>query len=149
MTQKFEAFVGLCVVLLAVTFLLMLAQINAFSFIDKSYSVKAYFNNISGISAGSDVKMSGVKIGTVQATNLNPQDFHRAELVLSIDNTIQLPIDSTIKITSDSLLGGSFVSIEAGFEKEVVKPNEIFENTQSSVNFMDLIAKAIFSAGGK
>ncbi|MFT6072928.1 MAG: phospholipid/cholesterol/gamma-HCH transport system substrate-binding protein, partial [Alphaproteobacteria bacterium] len=117
MTQKFEAFIGLCVILAAATFMYALMQVNAYSLSNQFYPVKAYFNNISGITTGSEVKMSGVKIGSVTATNLDAKNY-RAELVLSINDNIKLPVDSVVKIASDSLLGGASINIEAGFEEQ-------------------------------
>jgi len=146
MTQKFEAFIGLCIVLCAFSFLLILSQTSAFSLSHKHYIVNAYFNDISGVTIGSDVKMSGVKIGSVSETALNAQDY-RAQIKLSLNNNIQLPTDSVVKIASDSLLGGASINIEAGFESEFIKPNGTITNTQSSVSLMSLISKAIFSAG--
>lgn len=145
MTQRFEALVGFCVVLMAVAFITILLRVND-GFAKNYYPVKVHFSDISGITSGSDVKMSGVKIGTVKQADLNSSDY-RAELVLAINDNIKLPIDSTVKIASDSLLGGSSVQIIAGFEEDFVKPQGELTNTQSAVSIMDLIAKTVFSAG--
>lgn len=149
MTQKFEAFIGLCIVLCAATFIWLLSQSGAnFSSSASTYTVNAAFSDISGITTGSDIKMSGVKIGTVTRTSLTPEDY-QAQVELAIDNDIKIPTDSIAKIASDSLLGGASIHIEAGFEEAYLKENAKIINTQSSVSLMSLISKAIFSAGGK
>lgn len=145
MTQRFEALIGLCVILAAGIFLYILAQVND-NFSYRFYPIKVYFSDISGITTGSEVKMSGVKIGTVKQAILDTKDY-RAELVLAIQDNIKLPTDSVAKIASDGLLGGASVQIDAGFDENYVIPNGELVNTQSSVNIMDMIAKAIFSAG--
>jgi len=147
MTQRLEALVGFCVILAAGIFGVCLLRAGS-GFADSYYPVKVHFSDISGIKTGADVKMSGVKIGTVEKTELNPTDY-RAELVLSIQENIKLPTDSTVKIASDGLLGGASVQIIAGFEEEFIKPNDELINTQSAVSIMDLIAKTVFSAGNK
>ncbi len=145
MTQRLEALIGLCVVFSAGIFIWILMQVNN-SFAYDFYPITVHFSDISGIKAGSEVKMSGVKIGTVQQANLDTKDY-RAELVLAIQDTIKLPIDSVAKIASDGLLGGASVQINAGFEEEYLEPKGELTNTQSAVNLMDIIAKAVFSAG--
>jgi phospholipid/cholesterol/gamma-HCH transport system substrate-binding protein len=147
MTQRLEAFIGFCVILTACFFGFLLVQANS-GFSTDYYPVKVHFSDISGIKTGADVKMSGVKIGTVKQANLNVTDY-RAELVLAIQENIKLPSDSTVKIASDGLLGGASVQIIAGFEEDYIKPNDELTNTQSAVSIMDLIAKTVFSAGTK
>jgi len=147
MTQRLEAFIGFCVILAAGIFGFLLIQANN-GFNNDYYPVKVTFSDISGIKTGAEVKMSGVKIGTVKQVGLNPNDY-RAELVLTIQDTIKLPSDSTVKIASDGLLGGASVEVIAGFEETYVKPNDELTNTQSAVSIMDLIAKTVFSAGSK
>ena len=145
MTQRLEALIGLCVVLAAGIFVFILMQVNN-SFSTQFYPVKVYFSDISGIITGSEVKMSGVKIGTVKQATLDNKNY-RAELILAIQDDIKLPTDSVVKIASDSLLGGASVQINAGFEETYVEPQGELMNTQSAVNLMDIIAKAVFSVG--
>ncbi len=145
MTQRLEAFIGFCVVLAASIFAFTLMQFNH-NFSTEFYPVKVYFSDISGITTGAEVKMSGVKIGTVKQARLDNKDY-RAELILDIQNDIKLPIDSVVKIASDSLLGGASIHINAGFDEAYIEPQGELVNTQSAVNLMDIIAKAVFSAG--
>ena len=77
------------------------------------YTLFANFERIDGLTAGSDVKMSGVKIGTVINLEINPQTY-QAKVILSLKHDIQLPQDSSAEITSESLLGGKYISIIAG-----------------------------------
>ena len=48
--------------------------------------VNAAFENIEGISVGSDVRMSGIKVGAVVGQSLDP-DTYQAKLVMSVDGT--------------------------------------------------------------
>ena len=59
---------------------------------------------------------------------------------------MQLPADSSAKISSEGLLGSKFLSIEIGSEEEMLKADEEIRFTQSSVNFEDLLGKFIFNS---
>jgi phospholipid/cholesterol/gamma-HCH transport system substrate-binding protein len=112
------------------------------------YYVIAKFDNIDGIAGGSDVKISGVKIGTVEDQYLDSEDF-RATLRLSIDQGIKLPTDSSAKISSEGLLGSKYLSITPGADEEMLKNGDEIQFTQSSINFEDLLGKFIFSSADK
>ena len=102
-SNTFETFIGAIVIILAVSFLFY-----SFSITDNNsegtYKIKATFNRIDGIQIGSDVRLSGIKIGSVAKSSLN-QTTYEADLVLVIDNSIYIPDDSSAKITMDGLLG--------------------------------------------
>ncbi len=105
----------------------------------------AKFDNISGIEAGSDIKISGVKIGTVEDEFLDKKTY-RAALKLLINESIKLPTDSSAKISSEGLLGSKFLSIEPGADDEILTDGGEIQFTQSSVNFEELLGKFIFSS---
>jgi phospholipid/cholesterol/gamma-HCH transport system substrate-binding protein len=110
------------------------------------YDVTANFSKIDGISTGMDVRISGVKIGSVAKTELDPQTY-LAKVTLSIDPKIKLPSDTVAKVSSESLLGGKYMSLEPGAEEDIIKPGGQIQYTQASVNLEEMIGKFIF--GGK
>ena len=110
------------------------------------YELKAAFRKVEGITVGSDVKVAGVKVGTISALDLDPASY-RAVAMLSIDSSIQLPEDSDAAIQSESLLGGSYVAVTPGASDLMLAPGEEIMYTQGSVNLMDLVGRAISSAG--
>jgi phospholipid/cholesterol/gamma-HCH transport system substrate-binding protein len=112
------------------------------------YNLIAKFENIDGINNGSDVKISGVKIGTVESQFLDEKDF-RATLKLKIANNIKLPNDSSAKVSSEGLLGSKYLSISPGGDEENLKEGDEIQFTQSSVNFEDLLGKFIFNSDTK
>ncbi len=109
------------------------------------YELKARFNRADGLVTGSDVRMSGIKVGTVTAQALDPKSYD-AVITFTIDGRYQLPDDSAAKIASESLLGGNYLSIEPGGSDVMLKPGQNIKFTQGSVSLMDLIGQAIFSA---
>lgn len=111
------------------------------------YELQARFNRADGLVTGGDVRLSGIKIGTVTKQTLDPKTFD-AIVTFSIDSRYQLPDDSAVKIASEGLLGGNFISVEPGGSNTALKPGSEIKFTQGSVNLMDLIGQAIFSATG-
>ena len=100
----------------------------------------ASFNDVSGISVGSNIKLAGVTVGKVLELKLDEINY-TAEMVLGINRKIKIPNDSEIIITSEGLLGGNYVSISPGGSDIFLKANEKFSFTQSSLSLNNLIQK--------
>lgn len=101
------------------------------------YTIIGSFDSLAGVSAGTDVRMAGVKIGRVADIKLNNENF-RAEAAMSIDEGVEIPIDSLLKVGAEGLLGGNFISVESGGLEELAEDGEVFENTQGSRDIIDL-----------
>ena len=109
------------------------------------YEVSARFENASGLSPGTDVRMSGVKIGTVARQSLDPETF-TAIVTMTIQSDLQLPLDTSARIIPDGLLGGNFVELEPGGELENIQPGGSIEYTQGAINIIDLATRLFFSS---
>ncbi|MEP3816355.1 MAG: outer membrane lipid asymmetry maintenance protein MlaD, partial [Nitratireductor sp.] len=59
---------------------------------------------------------------------------------------VKLPDDSSAKITSEGLLGGSYISVTPGGSEELLTEGGEIMFTQGSVDLMSLIGQAVFSA---
>lgn len=108
------------------------------------YYLNVKFDNANGIEAGSDVKVSGIKIGTVENNFLDTETY-RATLRILIDKSVKLPLDSSAKIASSGLLGEKFLELSPGSQEELLPNDGEIIFTQSSVNFEDLLGKFIFN----
>lgn len=108
------------------------------------YELTARFQRVDGVAVGSDVRMSGVKVGAVSRVALDPETYY-ARLTLTIDPAVKLPDDSSAKVASDGLLGGAYVSLDAGGSEAILSPGSEILNTQGSVDLLSLLAAA---AGG-
>lgn len=108
------------------------------------YTVIAAFDDASGINAGTDVRLAGVKIGTVAEQTLDPATFF-AIITLNIDEAVKLPTDTSARIIPDGLLGGNYVALEPGGADENIPPGGKLEFTQGSINVVDLLGRFIFS----
>lgn len=144
----FEIIVGTFVLVCAAVFLFGSLNKSSVGTDINSYVVTAKFNNIDGIAPGSDVKISGVKVGTVKSQNLDPSDF-QASLSLNISSNVKLPYDSSIKVSSEGLLGSKYLAISPGSQDEFLEDGDQIEFTQSSVNLEELLGKFIFSSNDK
>lgn len=108
------------------------------------YKLHAKFDRIDGLAIGSDVRMAGVKIGTVATAGIDPKTF-QAIVSFTVLSTLKLPKDSSAEITSDGMLGGKFLSIVPGGDEKLLTSGGEVTITQSAVSFEQLLGKFIFS----
>ena len=140
-----ETIIGAVVLAFAAIFLVFAYRTADLGASSDGLNLVAKFDQVDGLQVGSDVRMSGIKVGTVTSQTLDVQSY-RAVIGISIDNEIQLPEDSAAKIASESLLGGSYLDLEPGGAEDLLEEGDEITFTQSSVSLMDLIGQAIFSA---
>ena len=137
----FEFVVGLGVIIIAGWFILsVVSKSEKLTNVGETTKYIASFNDVSGISVGSDIKLAGVTVGKVLELKLDEINY-TAEMVLGISKKIKIPNDSEIIITSEGLLGGNYVSISPGGSDIFLKANENFSFTQSSLSLNNLIQK--------
>ncbi len=139
-----ETIIGAAVLIVAGGFLAYASQ-HADLGSSSNYDLKAKFFSANGVAPGIDVRMSGVKVGTVGDLTLDPQTYE-AVVSLSVDKNVEVPSDTSAKIASDGLLGGSYISLEPGGSEYPLEPGEEIERTQGSVSLIDLLGKAVHSA---
>jgi len=138
-----EVIVGGTVLAVAAAFLIYAGQVTGFAGSTRaSNEFTASFRSVEGVSVGTDVRMAGVKVGTVTALDLNPQTF-RAEARLSVAPGIDLPDDSAVIVSSEGLLGGNFVELLPGGSPFNLEPGAEIEDTQSSVSLISLLLKFV------
>ncbi|HLY54391.1 MAG TPA: outer membrane lipid asymmetry maintenance protein MlaD [Stellaceae bacterium] len=111
------------------------------------YEVMARFDGVEGIRDGGDVRISGVKVGTITSLVLDPKTF-QAVVHLSLDRSVELPTDTVAAISSAGLLGDKFVQLKPGADDKVIPPGGTIERTQSSVDLESLLGQAVFSMQG-
>ncbi len=112
------------------------------------YNLSAKFERIDGLNIGSDVRLSGVKIGVVTDLVLDPVTF-LAVTSFDIDSTLQLPVDTSAEVVSESFLGGKYIALIPGGSDDVIRPGGEIKYTQSSVSIESMIGKLIFSDTSK
>ena len=108
------------------------------------YEVQARFDRVDGVSAGTDVRISGIKIGTVIDQRLDP-DRYLAVVRMSIDPKIKLPTDTVAEVASEGLLGGRYLALIPGGETDMIKPGGEIKFTQAPVDLVQMLGKFMFS----
>ena len=141
-----ETVMGAVVLLVAIAFVVFAFRSSGLS-TPGGYQVTAQFDDASGLSVGTDVRMAGVKVGTVSDQRLDPETF-LALVTLDIESSIQLPSDSSARIIPDGLLGGNFIAIEPGAEEDNIEDGGRIEFTQGAINVVDLIGRFVFNQDG-
>ena len=136
-----ETLVGAAVLVIGGVFLVYAANTADVSAVD-GYHVYAKFRKAEGLSPGADVRIAGVKVGSVNDMELDPATYF-ATVELSLRDDVRVPEDSSAKITSASLLGENFVAIDPGGSEFMLEAGEEIPYTQGSVSFGDLIGKVI------
>jgi phospholipid/cholesterol/gamma-HCH transport system substrate-binding protein len=140
-----ETLIGAAVVTVAVAFLFFAYTTTGVGGTG-GYEVRASFAKVDGVNVGTDVRMSGIKIGTVSGMDLDPRTYN-AVLSLSLRDDVKLPDDSSVRITSEGILGGQYLSIEPGGSQTMIAAGGEIENTQGSIDLMGLLGRTIFQSG--
>ena len=143
--NRAEVLAGAAVVAAAVGFLIYATGGAGIGAAAGSYPLTASFRSVEGISSGTDVRLAGVKVGTITSLKLNPTTFF-ADATISVENGILLPDDTAILISSEGLLGGNFIELVPGGSTENLGPGDEIEDTQGSVSLISLLMK--FVSGG-
>lgn len=142
-----EIVTGGLVLAVAAGFLVYAAQATGMGPQGGSYELRASFPSAEGIRPGTDVRMAGVKIGSVTALTLNPQTF-MAEARFTVREGIELPDDSAALISAEGLLGGNFLELMPGGSSFNLEPGAEIEDTQGSVSVTTLLMKFVGGSGG-
>jgi len=141
-----ETVMGAVVLVVAAVFLFFAyttSQVQAVT----GYTLTARFSNADGLKDGGDVRISGIKVGSILSQQLDPKTY-QAVVNLSVDPTIKLSTDSVAEITSSGLLGDKYISIEPGNEDETIPPGGVIARTQAAMSLESLLGQVIYSASG-
>ncbi|MDH3230397.1 MAG: MlaD family protein [Alphaproteobacteria bacterium] len=107
------------------------------------YSVTARFNAVDGLTVGSDVRVGGVKVGSVVAQSVDMTEF-RAVVRMTIRPEIRLPDDSIASVSSEGLFGGKYIRIEPGASANTLADSGEFVNTKDIISLEEMLGKVIF-----
>jgi phospholipid/cholesterol/gamma-HCH transport system substrate-binding protein len=147
---SFETFVGVLVLAIAGGFLFYAYSASGADLERGAYHLSAVFGRVDGVTPGAEVRIAGVKIGSVSQNSIDPASYE-AKLKFSVSRDVQIPDDSIAKIVSDGILGGSHVAIEPGASETMLKDGDVITLTQGSVDLLGLAVQAFTSnaAGAK
>ena len=113
---------------------------------DGGYEIIAEFGSTGGLSVGDDVRISGIKVGRITEQSLDPITYS-ARIAMAIAPDIEIPADSSARITAASLLGGNYLELMPGAGDEMLAAGAVIYDTRDPVSISDLLGKMVFSSG--
>lgn len=103
----------------------------------KHYKFITYFSSANGLEPGSKVALAGVKIGEVEDVSIVD---HKVRVVMSIQKGTPLRKDSKATISTDFLLGNSYIDISlASSDSPALEPGSIIAGIDRA-SFGDMLA---------
>ena len=134
-----ESAIGAIVVAVAVLFLIF-AYMRTGSGSLPGYEIDARLAKADGLGIGTDVRISGIKVGSVSDLTLDPKTY-LVTVHMNLRDDIKIPTDSSLLVTSAGILGSSYLSITPGGDDTMLAPGGMIENTQGSVDVMSLVGR--------
>jgi phospholipid/cholesterol/gamma-HCH transport system substrate-binding protein len=134
-----ETLIGAAVVAVAVAFLVFTYNRTGSGSLS-GYEINAKIPKADGLAVGTDVRLAGIKIGTVTDLTLDPKSY-LVTVHMNIRDDIKLPVDSSVLVTQAGFLGGQYLSITPGGEDKMMTAGAYFENAQGSIDVMNLVGR--------
>ena len=135
------------VVFLAVTFSFSFSNWGSIFRHSNTYELHAFFEEIGNLRIGSPVKLSGVVVGKVEKISLNSD--YQAEVLFRIKNEVKIPSDSSIKVVTQGIIGGNYLSLTPGVSEQALRSHATIERSHSAFIMENFINKAISDFGSK
>lgn len=133
------------VVLLVAVFFLVFAYSQADLGTVKGYELHAAFSSVGGLANGADVRINGIKVGTVLDQKIDTNSFN-AVVGMSIRPDIHLPVDTVAMVDSEGLLGGKFVKLIPGRSTQTIPAEGTITKTKNYQSLEEMVGKVIFLA---
>jgi phospholipid/cholesterol/gamma-HCH transport system substrate-binding protein len=108
----------------------------------EGYKVIAKFNAVDGLVVGGDVRIGGVKIGTVVDQKVDPKDF-KAVVMMTIRPDVRLSTDTHVRIGNDGLLGGNYIKLEPGGSKQIIGDGAELKKTKDVISLGQLLERVL------
>ncbi|TPE49230.1 outer membrane lipid asymmetry maintenance protein MlaD [Amaricoccus solimangrovi] len=135
-----EAVIGAVVLVAAAGFALYAGQTSGHGFGSAEKPLRADFRDANGISVGTDVRVAGIKVGSVTALVLDPKTY-QAQATFTVPTDLDVPDDSDVKIASEGLLGGNYLDIQPGASETMLAAGDQVLNTQGSIDLLNLLMR--------
>lgn len=140
--NKFNFFIGIFTTLLFLNFFFMQTETKP----SNAQQLNATFNKVDGILIGTDIRISGIKVGYVNKISI--ENF-KPKIFFFIFKNNKIPDDSSISIQTDGLFGNKYLSIEPGGSETFLKNGNKFMFTEDSILIEDLLNQIILIGKGK
>ena len=142
--KALETIIGAFVLLAAIAFVVYAFSASSIGKVD-GYELQAVFGRADGVSPGTEVRLNGIKVGSVLDIRLDP-DTYEAIMRFNIRQSVKIPEGSSVKVLADGLLGDNYLSIEPGGGDEMLQPGATINRTQDPINIVDLLMRFAFGS---
>lgn len=139
-----ETVIGFIILTIATVFVIYAQQRAGLREIT-GYTLMAKFDKADGIRPGTDVKVSGIKVGFVVSARIDPVSY-LAVVEMRVDSNLPIPMDSSVSVSTNGLLGGKHLSITPGGDNEMLHHGDEIKYTQGSINLESILSKFMFSS---
>ena len=141
-----ELIIGLFMIAGFLAFGYLSPQMGEFSIFDleKNYNVEAHFDNVTGLKVGAAVEIAGVNVGKVSKITLGDQGLVQVNMLIKQD--IKITEDAIASIRTQGLIGDKYIKISQGADEEMLTEGGVIFDTESSINFEELVSKYIFKS---
>ncbi len=137
-----ETIMGAVVLLIAGFFVVFAYSVADLSEV-QGHHYTARFGSLGGLRPGNDVRLGGVKVGTVLGQKINPKDY-RAEVTFTVRTEIRLPEDTVASVTSEGLIGGKYLRLVVGTSTKRIPAGGLIRKTRDALSVEELLSRAIF-----
>jgi phospholipid/cholesterol/gamma-HCH transport system substrate-binding protein len=136
---------GIFVMLGIAAFTYQAVTIGGASFTQQpGYTLKARFDNISGLRAGAIIEAAGVRVGTVSDIEFDP-DNYQAIVSLRINDGVPVQEDAIAAVRTQGIIGEKYIKLTAGGFPDLLTDGMQVTETESAVSLEELVSKYIFS----
>ncbi|MEK9711962.1 MAG: outer membrane lipid asymmetry maintenance protein MlaD [Thalassolituus sp.] len=145
--RNVELMVGGFMVMGIIALVLMAFRVSGLSMdaTGETYTIKARFENLGGLTDKAKVSLAGVTIGRVTRISLD-EEWYAAVVEMEIDKSMStLPIDTSAAILTAGLLGEKYIGLSVGAEMEYLADGDWVNDTQSAIVLEELISRFLFS----
>lgn len=141
-----ELIIGLFMIAGFLAFGYLSLQMGEFSIfeVEKNYQLEAEFDNVSGLKVGADIEIAGVDVGKVSGISLGADGL--AKVTMLINKKVKITQDAIASIRTQGLIGDKYVKIIQGADEEFLAGGDTIIDTESAIDFEELVSKYIFKS---
>ena len=107
------------------------------------YIVNARFQSVTGLKAGANIEIAGVRVGLVDDISLDLVE-QVAMVRMRIKKKVVLTDDVIASIKTAGLIGDKYIKLSPGGSDEVLEPGDTIIETESALDVEEIISKYAF-----
>ena len=106
----------------------------------RRFTLNATFSKADGLLPSSEVRLAGIRVGQIGKQVLADNGY-QVVVQLVFDKPLDIPVDSSVSIETDGIMGANHIEILPGGDEELLKSGEQFSYTQDSLILNELLDK--------